>query len=90
MGVTTGVLGIIGCPMLGDNLIWCLRGDSDAKDVAVIRTGNEGLIYKKLEENSVPYRTIDEGEALGGGYTPTEERFNLLVYMLNLGLHADP
>ncbi len=90
MGMTTGVLGIIGCPMLEDNLVWCLRRDSDVKDVAVIRTGNEGSICRKLEKNFVPYRTIDEGEALGGGYAPTERRFNLLIYILNLSLHADP
>ena len=32
--MTSGVLGIIGCPMLEDNLIHCLRNDSEEKDIA--------------------------------------------------------
>lgn len=32
--MTSGVLGIIGCPMLEDNLIHCLRNDPEEKDIA--------------------------------------------------------
>lgn len=31
--MTSGVLGIIGCPMLEDNLIHCLRDDSEEEDI---------------------------------------------------------
>lgn len=88
--MTSGVLGIIGCPMLEDNLVWCLKDDPDAKDIAIIRNDNIGSICRKLEKYSIPYRLIEQDDVSAGKYVPTEGSFNLLVYMLNLGLHAEP
>ena len=88
--MTEGVLGIIGCPMLEDNLVWSLRGDSDEKDIAIVDTGHEGSLRDKLDVHSIPYRVVDEDDALSGRYVPSEGSFNLLVYMLDLGLHSVP
>ena len=88
--MTEGVLGIIGCPMLEDNLVWSLRGDSDEKDIAIVDTGHEGSLRDKLDAHSIPYRVVGEDDALSGRYVPSEGSFNLLVYMLDLGLHSVP
>ena len=76
--------------MLVDNLVWSLTHDPDEKDIAVIDTGNEGPLREQLDARSIPYRTIGEEDALSGGYVPTEGRFNLLVYLMDLGLHSVP
>lgn len=88
--MTEGVLGVIGCPMLEDNLVWSLKRDGDEKDIAIVDTGNQGSLRDKLDAHSIPYRILDEDDALSGRYVPSEGRFNLLVYMLNLGLHSVP
>lgn len=88
--MTEGVLGIIGCPLLEDNLVWSLRGDSDEKDIAIVDTGHEGSLWDKLDAHSIPYRVVGEDDALSGRYVPSEGSFNLLVYMLDLGLHSVP
>lgn len=90
VSMTEGVLGIIGCPMLVDNLVWSLKDDADEKDITIIDTGNEGPLREQLDARSIPYRTMGEEDALSGGYVPTEGRFNLLVYLMNLGLHSVP
>ena len=88
--MTEGVLGIIGCPMLVDNLVWSLGDDPDEKDIAIVDTGHQAPLCEKLDARSIPYRTVGEEDVLSGGYTPAEGRFNLLVYLLDLGLHSVP
>lgn len=88
--MTSRTLGIIGCPMLEDNLVYCLERDPDEKDIAIIRNDNIGSLCRKLEAHSVGYRTVEEEDVLAGRYEPSPGRFNLLIYMLNLGLHSVP
>ena len=44
--------------MLEDNLIYCLRDDPDAKDIAIIDNENIGPLRRKLDARGIPYRTI--------------------------------
>ena len=76
--------------MLEDNLIYSLSRDPEKKDVAIIRNENIGSMCRKLESHSIPYRLIEEGDFLAGRYVPSSDRFNLVVLMFNLGLHAVP
>lgn len=88
--MTEGVLGIIGCPMLEDNLIHCLKDDPDAKDIAIIENENIGPLRRKLEARGIPFRLVGMDDVLAGRYVPTEGAFNLLVYEFSLGKHAYP
>ena len=88
--MTSGVLGIIGCPMLEDNLVYCLRKDPEPRDIAIIRNDNIGSICRKLEMHSIPYRIIEESDFKAGRYEPVEGEFNLVIMLFSLGLHAVP
>lgn len=88
--MTEGVLGIIGCPMLEDNLIYCLRDDPDAKDIAIIDNENIGPLRRKLDARGIPYRMVGMDDVLAGRYVPSEGRFNMLIYEFSLGKHAYP
>ena len=76
--------------MLVDNLVWSLTHDPDEKDITIIDTGHEGPLREQLDARAISYRTIGEEDALSGGYVPTDGRFNLLVYLMDLGLHSVP
>lgn len=88
--MTEGVLGIIGCPMLEDNLIYCLKDDPDAKDIAIIDNENIGPLRRKLDSRGIPYRMVGMDDVLAGRYVPSEGRFNMLIYEFSLGKHAYP
>ena len=72
--MTEGVLGIIGCPMLVDNLVWSLTHDPDEKDITIIDTGHEGPLREQLDARAIPYRTIGELMYLGLHSVPEELR----------------
>ena len=85
-----GILGIIACPMLDDNLVYSLSNDPEEKTVAVVDNPYNTSIRRKLEEKGVAYETIAWDDFVSGMYTPDRDRFNVVIVMINLGLHAVP
>jgi len=85
-----GILGIIICPMLGDNLVHSLGADPEEKDVVLADTGSQGPIARKLGEYGIPYSISDWGGILSGDAAFDRSRYTVLVYALDLGLHARP
>ncbi len=90
LAMTKGVLGIIACPMLDDNLVYSLSKDSEKKNITVVRNDYNGSLIRKMEERNVPYDLIGWKQAVSGGYRPDREEFNILILMINLGLHSKP
>ena len=88
--MTEGVLGIIACPMLDDNLTYSLSKDKEKKNIMVVRNDYNGSLVKKLDKSGIPYSFIDWGVVVNGGYRPVEGEFNILILMINLGLHSKP
>ena len=88
--MTEGVLGIIACPMLDDNLVYSLSKDGEEKNITVVRNECNGSLIKKLDLHGIPYSFIDWGVVVNGGYKPAEGEFNILILMINLGLHSVP
>lgn len=88
--MTNGILGIIGCPMLEDNLIYSLKNDPETKHITIIDTESIKPLCRKLEKDSIPYELISEQDLLAGKYKPTEDGFNMLVLMFSMGLHSQP
>ncbi len=88
--MTKGILGIIICPMLDDNLVHSLSSDSEDKDIILVDTGNQNPISKKLEKHGIQYGTIDWDSIISGKTEFEKGRFIILIYTLNLGLHARP
>ena len=88
--MTKGVLGIIACPMVDDNLVYSLHKDPEPKDIAIISNKNNGSLKRKLEKFGIEYREIMFNDLFSGHYSPSPDMFNLLIYMTDLGLHARP
>ncbi|NLL94726.1 MAG: DUF1638 domain-containing protein [Thermoplasmatales archaeon] len=88
--MTSGNLCIIACPMLDDNLVHELARDGDRKTVTVVENGNDGSIRRKLERDSVPYETASLEDVLSGSCAPDPGAFNVLIVMIDLGLHSEP
>ncbi|MDO5853398.1 MAG: DUF1638 domain-containing protein [Thermoplasmata archaeon] len=85
-----GRLGIIACPMLEDELIHSLKEDPEDKRVIVLETDACGSLKRKLEENGVPYDCADEFDLMNGWVDIDDSRYNVIVKMNDLGLHAEP
>ncbi|KQM10056.1 hypothetical protein AOA81_05340 [Methanomassiliicoccales archaeon RumEn M2] len=88
--MTHGTLGIIACPMLDDNLVFGLKNDAEEKYITIIDNKNNGSLRRKLEKELVPYETIGYDDLLAGKYCPDPSKFNVLVLMVDLGLHSRP
>lgn len=88
--MTHGKLGIIACPMLEDNLVYELKKDAEKKNITIVDNKNNGSVRKKLEKESIPYDIISLEDVLAGRYDPDGTEFNILMLMLDLGLHSRP
>lgn len=88
--MTKGILGVIACPMLEDELIYSLSKDPEDKSVFVLETPYNGSLKRKLELNHVGFETMDEWEFMNSNVGLDRERFNVVIKMKNLALHAEP
>lgn len=87
--MTKGVLGIIACPMLDDNLVYSLSKDGEEKHITVVDNEHNGSLLRKFEAHGIGYDLITWDDVIIGRYKPTG-RYDLLVLMINLGLHSKP
>ncbi len=85
-----GILGIIGCPMLEDELIHSIYMDSEDKRVIVLRTGHENSLVHKMTSKGMEFETYDEMDFSNGWIDIDGGVFNIVISMNNLGLHAEP
>jgi len=88
--MTKGVLGIILCPLVDDNLVYGLEHDPEPKNITIVEDDNSASLRRKLDSKGIPYSKIDWETVKSGGYSPDTEAFNMLIYCINLGLHSKP
>lgn len=88
--MTKGILGVIACPMLEDELIHSLGCDPEDKDVIVLDNAHNGSLRRKLERSGVAYRTMPEQDFMGGHDDLDRGRYTVVIRMKDLGLHAEP
>lgn len=84
----TGVLGIIGCPILEDEIVHAVIHDPGISRIVVVQSDDSANLVRKL-------RALDTGplvELIEPGDVPavTADRFTILVYMKPMALHEDP
>lgn len=87
--MTKGVLGIVICPMLDDNLIYNLRNDGEDKDIFVVSNGSEEPVTRKMEKYGIPFVFLEEN-GLHEGFSLDRDKFSILIYAIDLGLHSKP
>ena len=85
-----GTLGIIGCPILEDEIVYSVRNDKEEKNVYVVNTPPAHTIIPKFGSNGISIKLIDEWDFDKGFYEIDEERYNIIVIMDKLGLHSRP
>ncbi|MDR1404564.1 MAG: DUF1638 domain-containing protein [Candidatus Methanoplasma sp.] len=86
-----GTLGIIGCPILEDEIIYSLGSEKDEKTIYVVDTPPSHTLKEKLERSGTPFSVIGEWE-FNNGYSgiDRDSGFNIVVLMNKLGLHTRP
>lgn len=88
--MTKGILGVVACPMLEDELIYSLRNDPEEKHVYVIETPYDGSLKRKMEKRGVPFTVVDEWDFMNNCAGIDRDMFNVVIKMNNLALHAEP
>ncbi|MBQ8179185.1 MAG: DUF1638 domain-containing protein [Candidatus Methanomethylophilaceae archaeon] len=86
----SGILGMIVCPMVDDNLVYSLVKDDEPKRIVIVANGNEGSVATKLSKAGVPYETVSWDDVLSGSVVFDTGMYNLILYMIDLGLHSRP
>ncbi|MGD1060983.1 MAG: DUF1638 domain-containing protein [Methanomassiliicoccales archaeon] len=83
-----GCLGIVGCPILEDEIVHSVLRDTDIANVVVIENDDSRNLLRKLRKAGTKAKvsSIKESEldAL------PQDGFNLLVLMKSMALHEDP
>ena len=86
-----GTLGIIGCPILEDEIIYSIIREKDDKKVYLVDTEPSYTLKKKMESKGIPFTTVSEWD-LDNGYAEIDRKnqFNIVIVMNNLALHKEP
>ena len=89
------VMTIIGCRMFEDEIVHLIENDPEIEEVIVVENEDCEGLRTKLEDIGVPYRVlpfeeIPEKSSGEGKNDSSAEGFTLIVYMLELALHAIP
>ncbi len=88
--MTKGILGIVACPMLENELIYSLKADEGVDNIYVVDTEHCGSLRKKLDFNGLAYRMVGFDDFLSDNLVIDRLKFSIVIYMNDLGLHAEP
>lgn len=88
--MTQGKLLMVVCPILEDELIYNLSTDKEEKNVFLLANDHTTMIKPKLAKNNIPYTEIPENDYLSGKEKIPDDGFNVIIWMMNLGLHEEP
>jgi Protein of unknown function (DUF1638) len=85
---TDMVLGVIGCPILEDEIVYAVSRDKSIRKVIAVRTDDSANLVRKL--NVLKERPLIELIEPGTISSVEEHEFALLVLMQPMALHEDP
>jgi len=80
-------LGIVGCPVLEDEIVYLLSGDRGLKDVFVVKDDNSEKLIRKLSQKGVEIVPISEEDISS---LPESDGRSVVVWMKSMGLHEEP
>lgn len=83
-----GYLGIVGCPILEDEIVHSILRDTDIANVLVIENDDSRNLLRKLSKAGTMAKVSSVKESELG--TLPQNGFNLLVLMKSMALHEDP
>jgi len=86
----SGILGVMACPILEDELIYSMSKDKDISSVYLLENRHARSIKIKLARKEIPYRIIGEEEFLDGSFCISDDGYVMVIWMMDLGLHEEP
>lgn len=85
-----GVLGLIICPMLDDNLIYSLMKDADERRIYLVEDSSNASLKRKMDASGIGYEMVGWDDVVGRRFNPDPGAFNILAVTIDLGLHSKP
>lgn len=88
--MTSGILTVLGCPILEDELIYGIVNDNEDKEIFLIETEPSKSLVEKFRRKGIFYNLIDEDEFVKDGIENNESDFSIVIKMLDMALHREP
>ncbi len=88
MTMTKGILGIIACPMLEDELLYGITNDPEEKNIFLIENKHCGSMKEKMERKGISFRMVTDNEVFNRAIDM--EGYSILIKMNDLALHSEP
>lgn len=85
-----GILGIIACPKLEDELIYSIMKDPEDKNVIVIDSPYNYNLIRKLEKKGISFEKIDELDFLNNNHKIDQDEFTIAILINDPKLHMEP
>jgi hypothetical protein len=85
-----GRLMMMACPLLEDEMIYSLTKDPDEKRIFLLANKNNETLLPKLKSNSVEFTQISEEDFFNEKANVPREGYNVIIWMMDLGLHSQP
>ena len=86
----SGVLGVMACPILEDELIYSMSKDDDISSVYLLDNRHAKSIKIKLTRNGINYNIIGEDDFLSGSFAVPDKEYVVVIWMMDLALHEEP
>lgn len=85
-----GRLMMMVCPMLEDEMVYNLTTDPEEKRIFLLDNKNTETLIPKLKMKNVEFELISEDDFFNENANVTREGYNVIIWMMNLGLHSEP
>lgn len=83
-------MSIIGCRMFEDEIMHLLENDPEIERVLVVENEDCAGITRKMADAGIPYTVLPLEEIMKKPESGEEQGLTLIIYMLELALHAIP
>ena len=85
-----GIMCVVACPLLENELIHSMHMDSQPKRILLADNEPAVSIKRKMDAKGMKYELISEKDFFYTRDNLDREEFNVLIYMNSLGLHIEP
>lgn len=83
------VMSIIACKIMQDEIVWLFKNDTDINKIIIVKNENIYEFVEKLDEQDISYEIVPF-ENISQTLENNENKYSVIVNMLELGLHAVP
>ena len=85
-----GRLMMMACPMLEDEMMYNLTTDPEEKRIFLLENKNAETLIPKLKMKNVEFELISEEDFFNENANVPREGYNVIIWMMSLGLHSEP